>query len=127
MTQPVSKPARPALRPLLVFFAALAVVIGVAIAAGFLPRLARQRVLLAASEKTAEARPVAIVSPAHLAAASNGIDLPGDMQALVESPIFARANGYLKSRRVDIGDRVQTGQLMAEIETPELDQQIRQA
>ena len=57
----------------------------------------------------------------------DAIDLPGDLQAMIESPIFARADGYLKTRLVDIGDHVKTGQPMAEIETPELDQQIAQA
>ena len=46
---------------------------------------------------------------------------------MIESPIFSRADGYLKSRLVDIGFHVKTGQPMAEIETPELDQQIAQA
>ena len=49
------------------------------------------------------------------------------MQALVDSPIFARVDGYLRTRLVDYGDRVKAGQLLAEIDTPELDQQIRQA
>ena len=49
------------------------------------------------------------------------------MQAMVDSPIFARVDGYLRTRLVDYGDRVKTGQLLAEIDTPELDQQIRQA
>src|SRR6202011_1073574 len=44
-----------------------------------------------------------------------------------ETAVFARADGYLKRRVVDIGDRVKQGQLLAEIETPELDQQLSQA
>ncbi len=55
------------------------------------------------------------------------LELPGNIQAITEAPILARANGYIKRRMVDIGDRVQAGQPMAEIEAPELDQQIRQA
>jgi RND family efflux transporter MFP subunit len=70
---------------------------------------------------------VVIVSPAHFAAGKDTIDLPGDLQPIVESPIFARADGFLKTRLVDIGQHVAPGQLMAEIETPELDQQIGQA
>ncbi len=88
---------------------------------------ASERLLAAAAEIVKEQKPVVIASPAHLAPSKDSIDLPGDLQAMVESPIFARADGYLKSRKVDIGDRVKTGQLMAEIETPELDQQIDQA
>jgi RND family efflux transporter MFP subunit len=53
--------------------------------------------------------------------------LPGATQAFVDSPIFARTNGYLKRWYVDIGGRVRKGQLLAEIETPELDEQLQQA
>ena len=53
--------------------------------------------------------------------------LPGNTQAFIDSPIYARTNGYLKVWYVDIGARVSKGQLLAEIETPELDQQLRQA
>ena len=49
------------------------------------------------------------------------------MQAFTDAPIYARTNGYLKKRYVDIGARVQAGQLLAEIDTPELDQQLQQA
>jgi len=55
------------------------------------------------------------------------IVLPGNIQAFTDTPIYARTNGYLKSWKVDIGARVQTGQLLAEIETPEVDQQLSQA
>jgi RND family efflux transporter MFP subunit len=115
------------LRPLLVFFLALACVVAAAIVLGIMPRLAHQKAMLAASEQVVAQRPVAIAARAHFAASKDGIDLPGDLQALIESPIFARANGYMKTRLVDYGDRVKAGQLMAEIETPELDQQISQA
>ena len=53
--------------------------------------------------------------------------LPGNIQAVTEAPVLARATGYIKKRYVDIGDRVKEGQVLAEIEAPELDQQIRQA
>lgn len=123
-----AQPSRkPTLRPLIVFFAALALVVAASIAGGILPRLSRQKVMLAASEKSAAQRPVVIASAAHLALSKDGIDLPGNLQALIESPLFARANGFMKTRLVDIGDRVKAGQLMAEIETPELDQQIAQS
>ena len=52
---------------------------------------------------------------------------PGNTQAFIDSPIYARTSGYLKRWYVDIGGRVKQGQLLAEIETPELDQQLRQA
>src|SRR6266496_2307378 len=53
--------------------------------------------------------------------------LPGTFQAFKETTIFARANGYVKDWKVDIGDNVKEGQFLAEIETPELDQQVVQA
>jgi multidrug efflux pump subunit AcrA (membrane-fusion protein) len=53
--------------------------------------------------------------------------LPGSIQAIQEAPIYSRVDGYLKRRLVDIGDRVQSGQVLAEIDTPDLDQQLAQA
>ena len=53
--------------------------------------------------------------------------LPGNIQAYTDSPIYARASGYLKEWNADIGARVKAGQLLAEIEAPEIDQQVRQA
>ncbi|MGA2984029.1 MAG: efflux RND transporter periplasmic adaptor subunit [Terriglobia bacterium] len=55
------------------------------------------------------------------------IVLPGNVQAFIDAPIYARTNGYLKRWYVDIGGRVKDGQLLAEIDTPELDQQLQQA
>ncbi|MGP8245627.1 MAG: efflux RND transporter periplasmic adaptor subunit [Bryobacteraceae bacterium] len=118
---------RPGSRRLLAFFGVLALVVIACIAGGLLPRLARQKALVAVAGAETERKPVVIVSAVKTAPAKETIDLPGDFEAMVESPIFARADGYLKSRVVDIGDHVKTGQLMAEIETPELDQQISQA
>jgi len=53
--------------------------------------------------------------------------LPGNIQAFIDAPIYARTNGYLKTWYVDIGGKVKSGQLLAEIDTPELDQQLQQA
>jgi RND family efflux transporter MFP subunit len=53
--------------------------------------------------------------------------LPGTVQAFIEAPIYARTNGYLKAWHTDIGSPVKKGQLLAEIETPEVDQQLTQA
>jgi RND family efflux transporter MFP subunit len=57
----------------------------------------------------------------------NTVDLPGRLEAFSKASLFARVSGYLKSWSVDIGDRVKAGQVLAEIETPDLDQQILQA
>ena len=59
--------------------------------------------------------------------ASNTVDLPGRLEAFSKASLFARVSGYLTSWSVDIGDRVKAGQVLAEIETPDLDQQILQA
>ena len=61
------------------------------------------------------------------ASTADEIALPGSTQAFIDTPIFARTSGYLKSWRADIGARVKKGDLLAEIETPELDQQLLQA
>ena len=121
------KRLEPGRRPVLVMFAVLAILIGAAIVVGLLPRLSRQKGILAASAEMAERKPVVNATAAHFAKTRDSIDLPGDLQSLIESPIFARADGYLRTRLVDIGDHVKSGQLMGEIETPELDQQISQA
>lgn len=69
---------------------------------------------------------VALVSPSS-AANSSGLDLPGRLEAYSRASINARISGYLKDWKVDIGAKVKTGQLLAEIETPDLDQQLLQA
>src|SRR5260370_22036284 len=60
-------------------------------------------------------------------APSQEIVLPGNMQPFMSAPIYSRTNGYLKSWHADIGAHVKKGQLLAEIETPEVDQQLQQA
>jgi RND family efflux transporter MFP subunit len=114
-------------RGLLVFFALIGILVAAAVIGGILPRLTRQKALLAAAETQTQQRPIVEVATARPAPARSTLDLPGDMQALVDSPVFARVDGYLRTRLVDYGDRVKAGQLLAEIDTPELDQQIRQA
>ena len=118
---------RARLRPLLTFFAILALIVITAVVAGLLPRLQREHSLVSAAASEREQRPSVNVTAARLQGTDADLDLPGDLQALIESPIFARADGYLVKRNVDIGDHVKAGQVMAEIETPELDQQIEQA
>ncbi|HEY1242105.1 MAG TPA: efflux RND transporter periplasmic adaptor subunit [Bryobacteraceae bacterium] len=58
---------------------------------------------------------------------SSELELPGSIQAITESPILARADGYIRRRMVDIGDHVRVDQPLAEIEAPEMDQQLGQA
>lgn len=70
--------------------------------------------------------PVAVMHPTH-SNASRELTIPGDVQAYVETPIYARTDGYLKRWYVDIGGKVKDGQLLATIDTPEIDQQLKQA
>src|SRR3954469_6518297 len=70
--------------------------------------------------------PVAVVRP-QLSDPNQTITLPGNVQAFVETPIYARTSGYLTKWYVDIGGRVKAGDLLALIDTPEVDQQLRQA
>jgi RND family efflux transporter MFP subunit len=70
--------------------------------------------------------PVQVVQPTA-AGGDADLVLPGDVQALYEAPIYARTDGYLKRWLVDIGTPVRAGQLLAEIEAPEVDQQLRAA
>jgi RND family efflux transporter MFP subunit len=69
-----------------------------------------------------------VVNVGHVrqSGAKSTIELPGDLVARVETPLFARVDGYLKLRPVDIGDHVKKGDLLIEIETPDLDAQIAQ-
>jgi RND family efflux transporter MFP subunit len=105
----------------------LALVVIAAIVFGLRPRMAREKALAAASEAIEDKLPAVNVAPVRQSPAWTELELPGDLQASVESPIFARADGYMRKRLVDIGDHVRAGQLLAEIETPELDQQLSQA
>jgi RND family efflux transporter MFP subunit len=69
---------------------------------------------------------VAIVTPTNVDN-HEGLDLPGRLQAYISAPIYARVPGYLKSWKYDIGSKVKTGDVLAEIDTPDLDQQLMQA
>jgi RND family efflux transporter MFP subunit len=70
---------------------------------------------------------VVLIAPGRGGNASGTLDLPGRLEAQARAPIYARVSGYLKIWKVDIGAPVKAGQLLAEIETPDLDQQLLQA
>ena len=98
-----------------------------ALVAGTLPRLRRERELKQAAGEAANALPRVTIVTATTATAATERVLPGNCHPLLEAAIFARTTGYLKTRRVDIGDRVNEGNLLAEIATPEVDVQLEQA
>ena len=94
---------------------------------GYLPRQRREQVLAAESQTNSDSLPVVNVVKVERSSTTGNLVLPGNIQAVTEAPILARSSGYIRKRYVDIGDRVQAGQVVAEIEAPELDQQILQA
>jgi RND family efflux transporter MFP subunit len=125
--QPASPSAGPAGKTsshwwiaILVFAAVVALVVS-----GILPRIQARNAL--AVETKQMAIPTVVVVHPKPSAPSKEVVLPANVQAYIDSPIYARTNGYLKKWYADIGTRVTAGQLLAEIETPEVDQQLRQA
>jgi RND family efflux transporter MFP subunit len=102
-----------------------ALLLGVVIYSGIHQRAMAATNLGTATERAAIAT-VNVVEPTS-GAALEQIVLPGTTQAFIDTPIFARTNGYLKQWYFDIGAHVEQGQLLAVIETPELDQQLEQA
>ena len=103
---------------------AFVTVIGVVIS-GILPRI-QARATLRKETADLAVPTVSVVLPKQSAPAQE-IVLPANVQAFADAPIYARTNGYLKRWYADIGAHVKTGQLLAEIETPEIDQQLRHA
>jgi RND family efflux transporter MFP subunit len=99
----------------------------IAFLAGYLPLQQREATLRAEADAQERGLPRLAVIRVGRGKDRNEIKLPGTMQALTEAPILARTDGYLKRRLVDIGDRVRSGQVVAEIDAPEVDQQIHQA
>lgn len=77
--------------------------------------------------EAASGPPLVRVAAAQRGARETTLSLPGDITAFEEAPVYARVNGYITKWTVDIGARVKAGQLLAEIETPELHQSLRQA
>ena len=102
-----------------------AVLLVIATLAGLVPRWLHRHALRAETRNLA-IQTVSVVVPAPGQAAA-GLTLPAEVKALVEAPIYARASGYLKRFLVDIGAQVKAGDLLAEIDTPELNQELAQA
>ena len=118
------RPSRATISALLFGLLVLGVV---AFLAGYLPLQRREATLRAEADAQQKGLPRVAVMVVGRATGQNVLKLPGTMQAVTEAPILARADGYLKRRLADIGDRVTAGQILAEIDAPELDQQMHQA
>jgi RND family efflux transporter MFP subunit len=104
---------------------ALATISIIIVAAGVTTRANNNSNLKEWTEK--QAVPTVSIGLPVGAADGASLDLPGRFEAYARAPIYARVSGYLKSWKVDIGSTVKAGQLLAEIETPDLDQQLLQA
>ena len=102
-----------------------ALLVAVGAIAGLVPRWLH-RAALRAETRELMVQTVTVVSPAPGKAAV-GLTLPAEAKPLVEAPIYARASGYLKRFLVDIGAQVKEGDLLAEIDSPELNQELAQA
>jgi RND family efflux transporter MFP subunit len=125
MSQPDGPTGRPVQHRLQLVGGAF-VLLAVTVAAyGLGTRAAQTSRLRALTE--AEAVPVvAIVAPTN-EQNQTGLELPGRLEAYIRAPIYARVPGYLKSWKHDIGTKVKAGDVLAEIDTPDLDQQLKQA
>jgi RND family efflux transporter MFP subunit len=117
-----TKPPRRLSKLAIVIFLVIVVLL---VVAGILPRLHTRAAVR--SETAQMAVPYVSVVHPQQQDASNEIVLPANIQAYTDSPIYARTDGYLKSWYFDIGAHVKKGQLLAVIDTPEIDQQLSQA
>jgi RND family efflux transporter MFP subunit len=105
----------------------VSVIVVAAFFTGYLPHTRRQSMLVAEANAAGEAIPAVNVVTVARSSGKSQLVLPGNIQAVTEAPVLARAGGYIKTRDVDIGDRVVAGQLVAEIEALDFDQQVKQA
>jgi len=94
---------------------------------GYIPHHRRDLQVIAEASAQNDSLPDASVVVAKTASSIGDLVLPGNIQAVTEAPILARAEGFVEHRYVDIGDRVTAGQLLAEVQAPDLDQQVKQS
>jgi len=125
MSPPDLSPGRPKPRHLRLAGIIFLVVAIVIVAFGLVSRAAQNSHLHDLTE-TRAVPTVAVVAPSRVEN-HQGLDLPGRLEAYIRAPIYARVPGYLKSWKYDIGARVKSGDVLAVIDTPDLDQQLKQA
>jgi RND family efflux transporter MFP subunit len=100
------------------------VVMTAALPIGIVPRILQTQELQKSQAKVVSQQPLVSTIKPSAAPGTHAITLPGSLEADTEAQLYARANGYVKKRYVDIGDKVKAGQLLADIETPELDDTV---
>jgi RND family efflux transporter MFP subunit len=123
-TESAPEQAAISMRTAIICIAVFAIVTAVLAGFGILSRMNNDKVL--AETTTQLAAPTVIALPPKPGAPVTDFVLPGNVTAFTDSPIFARTSGYLTRWYYDIGAHVKKGALLAEISTPELDQQLRQ-
>jgi multidrug efflux pump subunit AcrA (membrane-fusion protein) len=114
-------------KPVVIIATLSGVVAAAVFLGGYLPRKLTTQQLDAAAAKRKITPPIVNAAIVKRAPNLSEVSFPGSITPITEAYIYARAAGYLKRRYVDIGDRVTAGQLMAEIDAPDLDQQVTQA
>lgn len=97
------------------------------VAIGALPRFERQQAALAAVRESPVTHPIVTLVHAQLGAPTSALLLPGNIEPLYSADVYARTEGYIERRNVDIGTKVRAGQVLAVISSPEVDQQLLQA
>jgi RND family efflux transporter MFP subunit len=103
------------------------ILLAVLLTIGIIPRVLRNREARDVALASTVLLPEVIVVHPRLAAAQTAVSLPGNLQPLYSASVFARTNGYIESRSVDIGSHVMAGQVLAVIASPEVDQELNQA
>jgi RND family efflux transporter MFP subunit len=120
-------PAQPGRNKTLLALLVLALGLGVAFSAGYLPKLRARGVLERESTRSsAEVRSVEVMLPKRLDGAHN-LQLPASVRPLAQTTLYPRADGYVKAFYKDLGEHVDSGEVLALIDTPELDQQLLSA
>lgn len=124
---PLKHPPRPSGAKIFTLLVLVAAVFAAAFVAGYLPHQRQQLQLTAEAKVAQETLPQVSVATALRGSVMGQLELPGNIEPVTEAPILARAEGFVKQRYVDIGDHVTAGALLAEIDAPDLDQQVLQA
>lgn len=118
--------SRSGMGKLIVVVIIVLVIAGVLLVVGFLPRLERKKELDKMHAETTGAVPIVRTIIARPARETESLTLPGNIGAIQYTTIYARVDGYLRDRMVDIGDHVRAGQLLAVIDTPTIDESLAQ-
>ena len=124
-SRPSKKPVNA--RILIFFILGVVILFLIVFFVGFLPRHSRNKEVDAKAKNEKNAVPSVQVLQIKRAQNPDGLVVPGTTTPLIEAYVYARANGYLSRRLVDIGDHVRKGQLLAIVNSPDLDQQVDQA